>query len=340
MRALAWMAAFAFASSGVYSATTCNSSAATVTKYTALSSLAAARIEYADCSTKVVRVFTTSDGTTQLDLSNKQIVYVKSLPSVMHLNLKNNNISRLENVSIPTSTQTLDFSDNKFTSFQKFSFPNNVTKLIASNGKLMELYNFSFPDTIVTLNLISNPIAYIGGVVFPRSLKELSIFSTVTLAEFEVRQTDATRFASLQAFNVSRTNNLKCSDSEALYRYVQDTLLCVLSDNAFNKKYGSAENSSASGPVDFPASTSAPELMEADSPRRSKFLLFAGISLSLACIGLMSTLAPRTLYERYRKKILRSKIADHIKQQQQPLAIVKPALHSMNGDPSIAYWDL
>lgn len=46
----------------------------------------------------------------------------------------------------------------------------------------------------------------------------------------------------------------------------------------------------------------SPELPEADSPRRSKFLVFAAISLSLACVGLLSTLAPRTMYERYQKK--------------------------------------
>lgn len=62
----------------------CSTTAATASNYTA-TTYAAAVIEYADCSTKVVRVVASNDGTTQLDLSSKQIVYVKSLPSVVKL---------------------------------------------------------------------------------------------------------------------------------------------------------------------------------------------------------------------------------------------------------------
>ncbi|KAG1693274.1 hypothetical protein DVH05_023739 [Phytophthora capsici] len=90
----------------VEAATTCFTTAATVSNYAA-STFAAAQIDYEDCSSKVVRVITTSDGTTQLDLSNNRIVYVKSLPSVMQLNLKNNSITSLQNVSIPSSVKTL-----------------------------------------------------------------------------------------------------------------------------------------------------------------------------------------------------------------------------------------
>ncbi|KAF4147455.1 hypothetical protein GN958_ATG03327 [Phytophthora infestans] len=75
----------AVACGGADAATTCLTTAATVSNYTASTTFAAARIEYADCSAKVVRVVTASDGTTQLDLSNKQAVNVKSLPSIMQL---------------------------------------------------------------------------------------------------------------------------------------------------------------------------------------------------------------------------------------------------------------
>ncbi|OWY94853.1 TKL protein kinase, partial [Phytophthora megakarya] len=227
-------------------ATTCSTTAATVSTYTA-STTSAAVIEYADCTTKVVRVLTASDGTTQLDLSSKQIVYVKSLPSVMQLNLRSNSITQLQNVSIPSTVQTLDLSKNSFTSLQNFAFPSSLTKFTASNGNLVSLYNISFPDSVTTLNLSTNPIASIGGVVFPSSLKVLSITSTVKLIEFEVRRTDATLFESLQTFNVSTTTSLACSDSDALVHYVQETLLCVLEDDVFNIKYGIKSESSASG---------------------------------------------------------------------------------------------
>ncbi|KUF95753.1 hypothetical protein AM588_10006843 [Phytophthora nicotianae] len=79
----AWVAAVV--TDNVETATTCTVTAATVSKYTASTTFAAAQIEYADCSTKVVRVVTASDGAAQLDLSSKQIVMVKSLPSITQL---------------------------------------------------------------------------------------------------------------------------------------------------------------------------------------------------------------------------------------------------------------
>ncbi|KAG7379348.1 Protein transport protein Sec61 subunit beta [Phytophthora pseudosyringae] len=328
-------------------ATTCPTTAATVSNYVGSTAVAAAQIEYADCTTKVVRIITASDGTTQLDLSSKEIVYVKNIPSVLQLNLKSNNIALLENASIPSTVQMLDLSKNSFTSLQNFAFPRSLVKLTASNGKLASLHNFSFPDSVATLNLSINPIASIGGVVFPSSLNVLSITSTVKLVEFEVRQTDATLFANLQTFNVSMTTSLVCSDSKAMYRYVQDTLLCVLADDVFNTKYGVEGGSSASGSLGAAVATATPELQEASSPRRSSFLLFAAISLLLACVGLMSTLAPRTLYERYQKNKyvnLRKKQQQQQQQQHHHLPpILQPTILQMNElqrDPNITYWDL
>ncbi|KAE9009580.1 hypothetical protein PR002_g15573 [Phytophthora rubi] len=323
--------------------TTCSIPAATVSNYAASTTYAAAVIEYADCSTKVVRVLTDSNGNTELDLSSKKIVFVESLPSVVKLDLTSNSIALLANASIPMTVQTLDLSKNLFVSLQDFNFPTSITKFTASSGTLASLRSTSFPASLTTLILSDNPIMNIGEVAFPGSLKVLVITSTVKLQEFEVRQTDATLFASLETFNVSVTTNLACSDSDALYRYVQDTLLCVLSDEAFNSKYGFNDSSSTSSSVDTVADTPAPELPEADSPRRSKFLLFAAISLSMACLGLLSTLAPRTLYERYQKKKymnLRKKKKKEQQQQQQLPPVVKPTVIQVNGDPNATYWDL
>jgi hypothetical protein len=226
--------------------------------------------------------------------------------------------------------------------------PSNLRSRLstASNGKLASLHNVIFPGGVVSLNFSVNPITSVGGVIFPRSLKVLSITSSVKFQEFEVRQADATLFASLETFNVSMTTSRVCSDSRALYRYVQDTLLCVLADDVFNAKYGIKDDSGASSAVDVATTTTAPELQEAESPRRSKFLLFAAIYLSLACAGLMSTLAPRTLYERYQKKkylALRNKKQQ--KQAQQLPAVVKPTVLQVDApelqrDPNVMYWDL
>ncbi|KAE8997800.1 hypothetical protein PF010_g15670 [Phytophthora fragariae] len=296
--------------------TTCSIPAATVSKYVASTTYAAAVID-------------------------KKIVFVESLPSVVKLDLTSNSIALLANASIPMTVQTLDLSKNLFVSLQDFNFPTSITKFTASSGTLASLRSISFPASLTTLILSDNPITNIGGVAFPGSLKVLVITSTVKLQEFEVRQTDATLFASLETFNVSVTTNLACSDSDALYRYVQDTLLCVLSDEAFNSKYGINDSSSTSSSVDTVAVTPIPELPEADSPRRSKFLLFAAISLSMACLGLLSTLAPRTLYERYQKKKYMNLRKKKQQQQQQQLPpVIKPTVLQVNGDPNATYWDL
>ncbi|KAG1693273.1 hypothetical protein DVH05_023738 [Phytophthora capsici] len=145
----------------------------------------------------------------------------------------------------------------------------------------------------------------------------------------------------MQTFNVSMTTSLTCSDSNALYRYVHDTLLCVLPDDIFDAKYGMESTSSASGSVDIATITIAPELQEANNTRRSKFLVFAAISLSLACVGLLCTLAPRTLYERYQKKKYQN-LKKKKEQQQSP--IVQPGIQQVKNDshrdPNMTYWDL
>ncbi|KAE9134189.1 hypothetical protein PF010_g2540 [Phytophthora fragariae] len=64
------------------------------------------------------------------------------------------------------------------------------------------------------------------------------------LHEFKVQQPYATLFVSLERFNVSVTTNLACSDSKTLYHYVQYTLPCLLSDEAFNRKFGINDTSS------------------------------------------------------------------------------------------------
>ncbi|GMF51446.1 unnamed protein product [Phytophthora fragariaefolia] len=287
--------------------TTCSIAAATVSNY-AESAYAAAVVEYADCTTAVVRVVADSSGITQLDLSSKRIVYVESLPPVVTLYVLALNCS-----------------------VRDVGLMNGVAALV--------VLHISFPDPVTTLNLSGNPITYISGVVFPSSLEVLIITSTVKLQEFEVRQTDATLFAGLQTFNVSVTTSLSCSDSSALYRYVQNTLLCVLSDEAFNLKYGISSAGSGSGSTAAIAATSAPIFPEAHSARRSKYLLFAAVSLSLACVGLLSTLAPRTLYERYqRKKYLKLRMKmQHHQQQQPPPPVTTPTALS---DAPPAYWDL
>ncbi|RLN63475.1 hypothetical protein BBP00_00004142 [Phytophthora kernoviae] len=174
-----------------------------------------------------------------------------------------------------------------------------VVNLTATSGKLTSLQNFSIPDNVSTLNFSSNPITRISGVVFPNSLKVLFVTSTVGLKEFELRQTDATLFATLDAFNVSTVTNVTCSDSDAMIRYVNETLLCVLSDEAFEQKYyGEKDSKSASGSVGGAEITQAPELKVSITQRRSKFLILSVVMLSLAFVALLVLLAMRNIHDR------------------------------------------
>ncbi|RLN72493.1 hypothetical protein BBJ28_00004552 [Nothophytophthora sp. Chile5] len=160
--------------------------------------------------------------------------------------------------------------------------------------------NFSFPDTVATLNFSSNSVTHIAGVTFPTSLKVLVITSTAGLQEFEVRQTDAALFMVLDTFNSSTTTGAACSDSAALHRYVQNTLLCVLDDDVFERKYRgtqeSSSNESGSG-----ANTPAPVLDETIQQNRSKFLILSVVALVAAFVALMCALFVRSVHERHQR---------------------------------------
>lgn len=188
------------------------------------------------------------------------------------------------------------------------------------------LENFSFPSSVTTLNFSNNPITIIRGVIFPDSLSELTLIATANsaaaagttastasvvtpeearalqttaanpaaepvsvLEELEVRQSDADRFEKLTLWDVSTTSTLSCSDSNANPRYVQDTMLCVLSDSEFADKYESvviaASSGSMSGSMWGTDASSAQEeeriaLKETLHQRRSWFLIGAAALLS------------------------------------------------------------
>lgn len=148
-----------------------------------------------------------------------------------------------------------------------------------AGGSLNTLENFSFPNSIASLNFSGNPITRIAGVIFPTALDRLVINAgysgsssqvsltalttstavggatastpllfakqVISLEEFEVRRTDADRFQKLKLFDVSATSGVKCSDPLAKFFYVNDTMLCVLSDDDFDAKYATVAEAAA-----------------------------------------------------------------------------------------------
>jgi serine/threonine protein kinase len=187
-----------------------------------------------------------------------------------------------------------------------------------ADASVATLENLSFPSSVTTLNFSSNPITLVRGVIFPASLTELTLLATANAAaatttstvsaralqtsvadpsaqavsvlqEFEVRQSDADLFETLAHWEVSATSTLSCSDASANPRYVQDTMLCVLSDSEFAAKFESvvieASSGSTSGSMWGADSTASQEeeriaLQETLHQRRSWFLIGTAALLS------------------------------------------------------------
>ncbi|GMF12589.1 unnamed protein product [Phytophthora lilii] len=156
-----------------------------------------------------------------------------------------------------------------------------------------------FPDSLTELTLIATAHSAAAvststaSVVTPEEARALQTTAqnpatqvVSVLEEFEVRQSDADMFENLTLWDVSTTSTLSCSDSNANPRYVQDTMLCVLSDSEFAAKYESVViAASMSGSMWGTDTTSSQEverlaLKETLDQRRSWFLIGAAALLS------------------------------------------------------------
>lgn len=124
--------------------------------------------------------------------------------------------------------------------------------------------------------------------------------TAATLVEFEVRRTDAERFRKLQVFHVAATSTRSCSDARAKFFVVNDTMLCVLSDDDFAAKYAhvtaaaaSSDGGTSSVSTRLNATHQVRErlyLRETWHQRRSWFLLASALTLSsvVVAIGISS----------------------------------------------------
>lgn len=166
--------------------------------------------------------------------------------------------------------------------------------------RLTAMNNFTFPDALASLNLSGNAIRKIAGVAFPSSLAYLSLNSMNAITssditdtssmfeEFEVRQSDIDKFSKLKLFDVAETINRICSDTRARRMYVQNTMLCVLTNEVFSAKYGdiSSDGSSGSG-----LGTAPLEVIKEDIHQtRSWFLIIAAAGLGgfVACVFIIA----------------------------------------------------
>ncbi|KAG7397487.1 hypothetical protein PHYBOEH_000639 [Phytophthora boehmeriae] len=268
-----------------------------------------------------LRSFTAANNITKLYLTNNSIPALAGFTfpdTVSTLDLANNDLGGIDGVEFPTSLQYLNLSRNVIGSLYNVSFPSTLLRLEMADSSVASLENFSFPNTVTTLNFSGNPITLIRGVIFPESLTTFTLTATEKLAnapisvvtpeetralqtndggntaqsvsvlqEFEVRQSDADMFEKLSLWDVSTTSTLSCSDSDANPRYVQDTMLCVLSDSEFATKYEKVVLQASSGSGSMwgtdESSSHAVELIvlkETLDQRRSWFLMGAAALLT------------------------------------------------------------
>ncbi|KAG2763467.1 hypothetical protein Pcac1_g24865 [Phytophthora cactorum] len=265
-----------------------------------------------------LRTFTTSNNISGLIPTIDEFKFPTTLSA---LDLANNALGDLAAADLPSSLQYLNLSGNPIGSLSNVSFPSSLLRLDVADASIATLENFSFPSSVTNLNFSGNPITRIKGVIFPDFLTELTLIATTNsattstvsvvtpdktralqmteedpttqsvsvLEEFEVRQSDADRFEKLTLWDVSTTSTLSCSDSNANPRYVQDTMLCVLSDSEFADKYenvliaaSSGSRSSSMWGADHSSSQEVERvaLKETLDQRRSWFLIGAAALLS------------------------------------------------------------
>lgn len=277
-----------------------------------------------------LRSFKTANNISELHLTNNSIPSLSefTFPSTLtFLDLANNALGDIDSVAFSASLQYLNLSGNPIGSLSNVSLPSNLLELDMADSSLASLENFSFPSSVTTLNFSNNPITTIRGVIFPDDLTGMTLIAASAAAavssttvvspaearrlqttdadattpsvlqEFEVRQTDADIFETLTVWDVSTTSTLSCSDSSANPRYVDDTMLCVLSDSEFAAKYQAvvieASSGSKTSSIWGTASSSQADervvLKETLDQRRSWFLIGASALLAafvlLACVN-------------------------------------------------------
>ncbi|RLN45090.1 hypothetical protein BBO99_00003769 [Phytophthora kernoviae] len=279
------------------------------------------RVDIVRLDNNQLQSFATTNNITELYLANNSITMLTdfTFPDALTvLDLANNDLGDIDGVEFSTSLQYLNLSGNAIGFLNNISFPSSLLHLDMSDSSIASLENLSFPSTVTTLNFSGNPITLIKGVIFPASLTELALTATAkstttttsvitpeeartlqtgnggntvqsasVLQEFEVRQSDADMFEKLSLWDVSTTSTLSCSDSDASPRYVQDTMLCVLSDNEFAAKYEEVVLQASSGSTSMwgvdESSGQAIErvsLKETLDQRRSWFLMAAAALLT------------------------------------------------------------
>ncbi|EGZ14020.1 hypothetical protein PHYSODRAFT_335699 [Phytophthora sojae] len=264
-----------------------------VTLTQSASSSSAAYVIYKDCAILTIRADTQSDGTKSMDASGQRIEVVESFPQVNSLDLSGNSIVVVEesdgnsistldlsdngirdmgNISLPDSVTVLNLDDNDLTGLSDGDIPNTVTSISIRNNSITSLQTFAvsdqaqyidlsdnsmpklsswqMPDTLQSFRCQDCEIKMIAGVVFPTDMSLSTLDLTGSNIEyFEVANSSVAVLETVDDLVVT-TIGSNCSDSHAVELVARSMSLCVLTDGYFDAKYlvgGSSSSSDQSG---------------------------------------------------------------------------------------------
>ncbi|KAF1326555.1 Tkl protein kinase, partial [Globisporangium splendens] len=225
-----------------------------------------------------------------LDLSWNQIDSFTgmSLPSTLtELYVGGNKFTSLSGATFPSTLKLLYVHNLPLTTLSDAKLPDSIAYFIAVGNQMTELTKTVFPRTITSLNFSGNAITKVVGVTFPWSLSSLDLGST-EITEFEVSRSDYTTISRLKTFNANIKSASSCSTSGADQSTLAGSAVCVLTDDAFNKLYGSGSSSASS--AGSSASTNDSSTSDDKSSDMSVILIVvicvaAVLAIALAVVG-------------------------------------------------------
>ncbi|TMW55080.1 hypothetical protein Poli38472_013842 [Pythium oligandrum] len=197
-----------------------------------------------------------------LDIAGNLIAGIAKdeLPSNLKtLILDSNKLSSLNNFTLPESLEKLYLYENNFVTVN-MTIPPNLVELYMDGNPLTELGNIDFPDSLELYSCISCGVESVRGVKFSASLKELNLDSN-RVTNFEIRESDQEIFKNLESIAGIFTASSCDSNVVKEIKMENGPLLCVITDELFEKKYRTPANETsqsgdgANASVETPAPT-------------------------------------------------------------------------------------
>ena len=176
------------------------------------------------------------------NLDLKKLNFTKLSPEISqfcnlkNIELGNNKIASLANVTFPDSLQQIFLNNNKITSLASVTFPNSLQWLILSNNQIdiASLAKTNFPNSLISLCLSNNQISSLADVLFPSSLRELNLENNEIASLANVTFSNPLRWLNLSNNKIDVTSLEKTSFPSSLKKLLlKDNKIASLADVTF-----------------------------------------------------------------------------------------------------------